>query len=222
MRPDFRNFRGVCLFALIHSAKGSTWEKHKYIKRIDGTYYYPDSYEGGRHLPDGEKKDGFSGDDNILSKLEDLTGMKREGLSNLLKLYRENGADSKEFKDLLKILSEGDEDQAKKMTDLMGSGNSSSSGSLSSNDVETLAMEVIRDNFGNGQIRKDLLGEYYSQVQTRVNEIMRGSTGTTKMEAVSEAVSEVGEQAVKKAVSSAAATGPGLDYETIFGVYRKK
>lgn len=34
-----------------HSAKGSEWEKHKYIKRVDGTYYYPDSYVGGRHLP---------------------------------------------------------------------------------------------------------------------------------------------------------------------------
>lgn len=34
-----------------HSAKGSQWEKHDYIKVIDGKYYYPDSYEGGRHLP---------------------------------------------------------------------------------------------------------------------------------------------------------------------------
>lgn len=34
-----------------HSAKGSSWEKHDYIKVIDGKYYYPDSYEGGRHLP---------------------------------------------------------------------------------------------------------------------------------------------------------------------------
>ena len=34
-----------------HSAKGSEWEKHKYVKVEDGKYYYPDSYEGGRHLP---------------------------------------------------------------------------------------------------------------------------------------------------------------------------
>ena len=33
-----------------HSAKGSKWEKHKYIKKLDGKYYYSDSYEGGRHL----------------------------------------------------------------------------------------------------------------------------------------------------------------------------
>lgn len=222
MRPDFRNFRGVGRSTLIHSAKGSTWENHKYIKRIDGTYYYPDSYEGGRHLPDGEKKDSSS-DDSVLDKLEDLTGMKREGLTNLLKLSRDKGYDSKEFKELLGILSEGDEDQAEKMVNLMkGGGSSSSSNSLSSNDVEALAMEVIRGNFGDGQVRKDLLGEYYKEVQTRVNEILGASTGTTKMEAISEAVAEAGEKAVEKAVSSAVATSPSLDYETIFGVYRKK
>ena len=37
--------------SLIHSAKGSQWEKHDYIAVKDGKYYYPDDYEGGRHLP---------------------------------------------------------------------------------------------------------------------------------------------------------------------------
>lgn len=35
---------------LVHSAKGSSWEDHAYLKVIDGKYYYPDSYKGGRHL----------------------------------------------------------------------------------------------------------------------------------------------------------------------------
>lgn len=43
-------FRYNSFRRLQHSAKGSTWEDHKYIKRINGVYYYPDSYEGGRHL----------------------------------------------------------------------------------------------------------------------------------------------------------------------------
>lgn len=219
MRPDFRNFIGVGQLALLHSAKGSTWENHKYIKRIDGTYYYPDSYEGGRHLPDGEKGDNSS-DDSILDKLEDITGMKREGLSNLLKLGREKGYDSKEFKELLGILSEGDEDQAKKMVDLMNSGGSSSSSGLSSKDVENLAMEVIRGNFANGQERKELLGEYYQQVQNRVNEIMKGSSGSTKVSDVTEEKVEEAKKEVEKAVSSSPTKG--LDYETIFSVYRKK
>lgn len=37
--------------SLIHSAKGSQWEKYDYIAVKDGKYYYPDDYEGGRHLP---------------------------------------------------------------------------------------------------------------------------------------------------------------------------
>lgn len=35
---------------LSHSAKGTTWDKHMYLKVINGKYYYPDSYKGGRHL----------------------------------------------------------------------------------------------------------------------------------------------------------------------------
>lgn len=225
MRPDFRNFRGIGNDMLLHSAKGSTWENHKYIKRLNGTYYYPDSYEGGRHLPDGEK--GSSGDgsdrlskDDILDKLEDITGMKREGLTNLYNLAREKGYDSAEFKSLLKDLSEGDDDQANRMIDLIKKGDSgSSSGSLSSEDVEKLAAEVIRGNFGNGQVRKELLGDFYKQIQTRVNEIMKGSSGSTKM---SDASSEAGQKAVEKVVKSAASSGPSLDFEKIFQVYRKK
>lgn len=50
MRIVFR--RGMN--ALTHSAKGSEWEEHKYIKKIDGNYYYPDNYKGGRHLDSGD------------------------------------------------------------------------------------------------------------------------------------------------------------------------
>lgn len=62
--PDYKAFRKAILRRaapnqIQHSAKGTTWEDHKYIKRIDGTYYYPDSYEGGRHLP---KNSSISGD----------------------------------------------------------------------------------------------------------------------------------------------------------------
>lgn len=35
---------------LCHSAKGSTWEKHKYVKVMNGVYFYPNNYEGGRHI----------------------------------------------------------------------------------------------------------------------------------------------------------------------------
>lgn len=224
MGVDFRNFRGIGNSMLLHSAKGTTWENHKYIKRINGTYYYPDSYEGGRHLPDGEKGDNNSSKDSILDKLEDITGMKREGLSNLFDLGHEKGYDSEEFKSLLKDLSEGDEDQAKRMIDLIKQGgSSSSSSSLSSNDVEKLAAEVIRGNFGDGQVRKDLLGEYYKQIQDRVNEIYSEKAGTTKVSEISKEEIEAGEKVINEVLSNAApSTAKGLDYETIFSVYRKK
>lgn len=55
MNVDFRNFIGSTI--LVHSAKGSEWKEHKYIKKINGEYYYPDNYEGGRHLDDGSSSE---------------------------------------------------------------------------------------------------------------------------------------------------------------------
>lgn len=220
MRPDFKEFHGVGILALVHSAKGSTWKEHKYIKRLNGTYYYPDDYEGGRHLPDGDNNDNSLSRNDILDKLEDITGMKREGLTDLLNLSREKGYDSKEFKELLGILSEGDEEQAKKMVDLMKQEKDSST--LSSEDVEKLANEVIRGNFGNGQTRKDLLGEYYRQIQDRVNEIYREKSGSTKLSNVSKEQVKKGEEIIEKVIDNIPPTTKGLDYETIYSVYRKK
>lgn len=77
-----------------HSAKGSVWEDHKYIKRIDGTYYYPNDYQGGRHLPNDKN---VIEDNKMISKVN-----------------------------------------------------------LNENDIDNLAKEVIRGNFGNGKKRKDL------------------------------------------------------------------
>lgn len=48
MYPDFRDFRNSV--ALVHSAKGSEWEKHKYVAKFDGVYFYPNGYDKGRTL----------------------------------------------------------------------------------------------------------------------------------------------------------------------------
>lgn len=56
--------------SIIHSAKGSEWEEHKYIKKIDGNYYYPNSYEGGRHLESDEEK-RIAADSNMDEKMID-------------------------------------------------------------------------------------------------------------------------------------------------------
>lgn len=134
IRPDYRDFRIRPQF-LRHSSEGSSWNKHKYIKRVDGTYYYPDSYEGGRHLPDGEKTESDS-------KID-----------------------------------------------------------LSENDVEKLAKEVISGNFGNGQERKDLLGENYEEIQKRVNELMKGSVGLKTIPSDKTKAMDIAEEAAKRAIA---------------------
>ena len=133
IRPDYRDFRTRSQ-SFRHSSEGSSWKKHKYIKRVDGTYYYPDSYEGGRHLPDGETESN--------SKID-----------------------------------------------------------LSEKDVENLAKEVIRGNFGNGQERKDLLGENYEEIQKRVNELMKGSAGSKTIPSDKTKTINVAEEAAKRAVA---------------------
>lgn len=216
MTPDFRYFI-IFPSSLCYSAKGSEWKNHKYIKRINGTYYYPDDYEGGRHLPNGEKENNKSENrtkDNILDELENITGMKRESLSDLWDISRKSGYESEEFKELLRELSEGDSHQAQRMIDLLKQG--SSKIDLSSNDIENLAREVIRGNFGNGQTRRDLLGENYREIQDRVNEILLGSKGSETK------ISQVSEEAVKEVEKIVKSSSGGLDMETVYRVYRNK
>ena len=134
IRPDYMDPR-TSFQLLQHSSEGSSWKKHKYLKRVDGTYYYPDTYEGGRHLPDGEKEESNS-------KID-----------------------------------------------------------LSEKDVEKLAKEVIRGNFGNGQERKDLLGENYEEIQKRVNELMKGSAGSKTIPSDKTKAISVAEEAAKRAVT---------------------
>lgn len=145
---------------LIHSAKGSTWEEHKYIKRINSLYYYPDSYEGGRHLSD-EQKAQFGKDKVEIDKLSD-------------------------------------------------------------SDVEKLALEGIRGNFGNGQTRKDNLGAHYQQVQDRINEIMRsGGPDNISSKKVSE-VSDSTKSSGSTATSTAVKKSKGINLEQVYSVYKKQ
>lgn len=227
IRPNYRDFRKSQFILtsgqrIEHSVKGSTWENHKYIKRINGTYYYPDGYEGGRHLPGREKSDESYDNNDIISKLESMTGMTRESLMELRELSREGGYDSPEFKEMLDILSEGDPQQAKRMIDLLKQEENGIS--LSSNDIENLAREVIRGNFGNGQERKDLLGENYAEIQKRVNELMKASTGSKKVSEASEESVKKAEEAAKNASTSASDSKvhSGVDMDKVMNVYKKK
>lgn len=194
---------------LRHSTKGSTWKKHKYIKRVNGTYYYPDSYEGGRHLPDGKNSGGAKyseytkGDPDFDDKNyadrnrlgnTDFYGFKRsDGIYVILEedMKWELPAGTKITPELISRLEDWNKEVESRRnagdlnTDnwvedvtnaINGGGKSSGGGKLSSKDIENLAKEVLSGNFGNGKVRKDLLGEDYADVQKKVNEMMKKKT----------------------------------------------
>ncbi len=265
IRPNYRDYRGTELL-LVHSAEGSSWKKHKYIKRIDGTYYYPRSYQGGRHLPEGaeaeatgggstfgEYTDGdpdfddknfdeknrlgdtdffsFTRPDGTVVLLEEdmkwelpkgakvtpelinrlqymnevLLEMDAQGIKRTADQWQQMAKDSIDA-----AIKSGGKAPAMKVEDIKkmakeevakSQKGSSEKLDLSKDDIEDLAKEVVQGKFGNGQTRKDLLGENYSEIQKRVNELMKGSTGSKKVskEAGAAGLSKA-EEAAKRAV----------------------
>lgn len=159
-RLDFRDFIGTHAI-LVHSAKGSEWENHKYVTKVDGDYYYPSGYENGRTV------DSLKGGGKEQSDEE----------------------------------SEGDYD------------------------LDSMALQVIRGDFGNGQIRKDLLGGDYDKIQSRVNELMKaGNYNSIPMSDASEEAVESGKEKAKKAAKKVDKTvaEKGIDMDEVLSVYKKK
>ena len=67
-----------------------------------------------------------------------------------------------------------DEVQARVNAILNGTADADTSSDEEDVDIEQLAKDVIRGNYGNGKARKSALGDLYDRVQQRVNEILRG------------------------------------------------
>lgn len=151
----------MILAVISHSAKGSEWDEHQYVKKVDGNYYYPDGYTKGR----------------TISSLKENDKTRRT-----VDVTKEN---------------------------------------LSKDDVEAAAMEVIRGRYGNGQERKDALGENYQQIQDRVNQIMK-TMGSAKIYNANESVVSEGEKAVKKATSTTTNVHSGVDMDRVMSVYEKR
>ena len=194
IRPDYRYFRRRSQ-SFRHSSEGSSWKKHKYIKRVDGTYYYPDSYKGGRHLPDGGKEKTM--EDELFEKLKnssdkDIGQMIRGSFDKVL-LEQMGGDWTKLPKEEVDRMQRSLIDRLEKKTE------SNAKLGLSKNDAEKLAKEVIRGNFGNGQVRKDLLGENYAEVQEWVNDMMKGSAGLKTIPSDKTKAISVAEEAAKRA-----------------------
>jgi len=77
---------------IAHSAKGSEWKHHDYLKKTGtpgkmedtGKYYYPDSYKGGRHLPKGESTSKKKSSDSA-GEMEDWEKKVHEHLESIIK-----------------------------------------------------------------------------------------------------------------------------------------
>lgn len=50
VRPDFREYKGRGEEELMHSAKGTTWKNHKYIKKVGNRYIYPNTKKVGAKI----------------------------------------------------------------------------------------------------------------------------------------------------------------------------
>lgn len=185
-RPDFRDFRGSSGVSVVsddkieHSAKGSTWDKHKYVKVIDGVYYYPVGYEKGRtvdSLKDSDKKEkdeDFDSEKELTKVKEHFDEYMKERGVNVWDLPKDQ-IDEMQRTIAKEIESGNNPDRILKEL------NKESSNSK----VEELANEVIRGKHGNGDDRRASLGDNYDEVQKRVNELMK-STGSQKVSSKSD------------------------------------
>lgn len=157
---------------LQHSAKGSTWKNHKYIKKVDGTYYYPKGYKGGKHSDEasGISMDDFEkyladkfGEGNEQDKEEYI----KKNFDKLLTKYADV-----DWRELDK--SQVDQLQRNLLAKIRGEKKAEDKP-----DLAELAKEVIRGKHGNGEDRKKALGDQYDEVQKKVNEILKKNKSLT-------------------------------------------
>lgn len=203
IRPDYRDFKASSR-NLQHSAKGSEWEDHKYVKKIDGVYYYPVGYEDGRtidSLSDNKKetKDDKNSKESMTDQVKDHFDqyLAKRGID--WRTLPKDEVDQMQ-RDIVKQLEEGKE-----------TGTSEKS-------VEELAKDVISGKLGSGDDRKALLGDSYAEVQKKVNELINGSTG-------SKSTSEATEESIKKATmaaKNASNVHSGVDMTKVLSAYKKK
>ncbi len=200
---------------LIHSGiKGMEWKNHKYIRKANGTYFYPEGSGKNRSTyaeykkgdPDFDRKNfseknrlgdtdffGFTKPDGTVVILEeDMKWTLPKGTkidANLISRLEtfDKEVESKRNKGE-KFTADDWEKMAKRAID-----GDSGSNELSDKDIDDLANEVIRGNFANGQERKDLLGEDYQKVQDVVNQKLNNKStksSTTPTSSTKESKSE--------------------------------
>ena len=161
--------------------KGMTWGEHKYIRKANGSYYYP---EGSNAAKTSSYK---KGDPDFDEKNYDEKN--RLGDTDFFAFTRPDGKVVILEEDMKWELPSGQKIDDAMIKRLQGLGKAKSNdefinnataaisggsnGKLSDKDVDNLAKEVIKGNFKNGKDRKDLLGEHYQTVQNKVNEMLK-------------------------------------------------
>ena len=203
---------------LAHSAKGSIWDKHKYVKKIMGksgnfVYFYANSYTKGRTMSDiadwaksnygkalnsiKEWSKSASAKLNAEKKKNKNKKNKNKGVSGdtvyaydpktnqIIKKKKEETkkveTSTSSAQTELEPLKTATKKKDKKNKGKKGSSKKSSSSSTDTIETNTpvegstedLANRVIRGEFGNGQARKNALGDRYSEVQALVNKIWK-------------------------------------------------
>lgn len=195
---------------LYHSAKGSEWEDHKYVKKIDGVYYYPVGYEDGRtidSLSDKSKKETEKDDKD--SKEKRIDEVKKHFDQYLAK----RGID-------WRTLPKDEVDQMQRdIVKQLEAGKETGTGEKT---IDELAKDVVSGKLGNGEDWKALLGDKYSEVQKKVNQVLKGSSVDKKIS--EETVSEEVKETVKKSTSKVSETKvhSGVDLSEVLNVYKKK
>lgn len=205
--PDFRHFIGTNQ-VLVHSAKGSEWDKHKYVKKIDGVYYYPVGYEDGRTV------DSLS--DN---KKEKKSDERKESKENQIKEVKEHFDQylAKRGIDWRKLPKDEIDQMQRDIVKQLQSGKDVGTSEMTTDELAKYAKE---GKLGEGDDRKKLLGERYDEVQKKINELMKGSTGQKDVsEATPESIKKA-EEAAKKADSSNVHSG--VDMDKVLSVNRNK
>lgn len=216
VRPDFRDVvRLRNQQNISHSAKGSVWDDHKYVKKIDGVYYYPVGYEDGRTVDSlkdsNEKKDEDSKKTTEKSKEDQIKEVKQ----NFDQYLAKRGID-------WRTLPKDEVDQMQR--DIVKQLESGKDTGTSEKTTEELAKDVRSGKLGNDEDRKALLGDRYEEVQKKVKEIVSGSAGSKKVtEATDESIKKA-EEAAKIASTSKSDSNvhSGVNMEEVQKVYRTR
>lgn len=207
--PDYKEFIGNGL-SLIHSAKGSVWDDHKYVKKIDGVYYYPVGYEDGRTIDSLNDKDNKSEEkktENDKSKESQIDEVKKHFDQYLAK----RGID-------WRTLPKDEIDQMQR--DIVKQLESGKDTGTSEKSTEELAKDVKAGKLGDGEDRKALLGDRYEEVQKKLSELLNGSTGDKKVTEVTDETKSKTNTAISKV--SDTKVHSGVDMESVLSVYKKK